>query len=180
MAKRERHVRGERLSWQSTIDWVRASCEAERWRLAMLVSLPHWQEFIVAWSSAAAQLKRVGVDSLCPRDYGDFDSRLAWTWDIVDEAIDAVLLVLDERSVLCNHEIVAHFQALRGASLIFADGTVHKHVQERIDRAQIRYDASESAEMFLENLRVEHRQRLLNKRLAGETSTTKTKRGAKR
>lgn len=151
-----------KLTWQETVDWVRAQAEQERWRLVALNQLQNWKEFVVAWAGAAPPLKAIFQGEVCPPQFVTFDDRLAWSWDTADEAIDGVLLVIDERSTMGNHDIVQHFNTLRGASLIFADGSMHKNVSDRLEREQTHIDTKASAAVFGASILVAKRQSQFN------------------
>ncbi len=155
------------MTWLDAVAQVRSLCEGERWRLTQLRSLEGWREFVVAWEGAGGSLKGFAAGARRDTELASFDEKLVWTWEVVDEAVDAVLLVLSERCVLSGHDIVAHFETIRGAGLIFADGSTHKLVRERLDREQTAIDTRESAKMFEASLQVAMRQRRLNKLLGG-------------
>lgn len=148
----------EQTSWLSAVQLLKDACRDDRWRMAALKHMEFWREFVVAWDGAALGLRTLGGGHVCPPSVLDFENRLAWAWEVVDEGVDAVLLMVDDRTAMCTHDVAGHFQTLQGAGLIFPDGTVHQQLKDRMNREQILHDAGISAAMHQANSVIAKRQ----------------------
>jgi hypothetical protein len=112
---------------------IRSQADDQRWRLAALDEIEGWRDFCIAWSSCAF-LREYGMPHLSPMTMTDNDDLLAWAWDIVDSKVGDAIAVCCSRCRLDDLSVVAGFDALQGASLIYPDGSVSQRVLERISR----------------------------------------------
>jgi hypothetical protein len=120
--------------WLAIVSQLKATAEAERWRLSMLNHLPFWDTFTVTWQSVATSLQPYGLKESCPANITQFDDQLAWAWDVVDPIVDGVLYVIDQRLRHVPSGAIANvFEAMQSSALVFPDGQVNGRVIERME-----------------------------------------------
>lgn len=121
--------------WIEVVTTIRGVAERERWRLASVRSLTGWREVAVCWKSVGQDLVALGQPHRCPLSRNaSHEELLAWAWEVVEPAVDASIRVMDDRLSLPAAMLISIFEALRGASLLFPDGSVHQGLMERIER----------------------------------------------
>lgn len=131
-------------TWLQVVQEVRTRFDEQRWRLAALESTEGWRDFAIAWQGAAGLLRDCGAPHVCPADLRLDDDVLAWAWDVVSPRVSEAIEVSASRSRLDELTVLACFESLQGAGLIFPDGIVAKRVVARIEREVMAREAAES------------------------------------
>lgn len=127
---------GGRAPWSTVIERIRQACADQRYLLASLDREEFWQEFLVGWMACADDLKREGVGTLIKVEGRSQDNQLAQCWNVVAEMVDSALMVVDDRSAIPSADVMRLFNKLRGARIIFPDGSLHPLAQQRMSREQ--------------------------------------------
>lgn len=148
------------VPWASVVDSLREQAKVQRWRLASLSVIEHWRPVASAWAMSTEDIVSAGMPFLCPPEYQSFDAQLAWAWDAVQPWADSALAAMDQMLNLSSAEVFATFTALRGAALVFPDGSVNPLLQEVLDQDEIiatlkRRDRAQRAQNRLERAKAE-------------------------
>lgn len=132
------------MTWAATVSTLRVRAESERWRLAAVRGVRGWREFVVAWPQVSASVPDT-VKSLRPPAYKDFDALLAWVWEAAEDWADAALAAVDARLPFGTFQTFGVYTSLRGAGLIYPDGSVIKPLLDRVDRSESLRDLMDAA-----------------------------------